>query len=60
MNPQAKISPAFEPFFADSGTTDKREAIVVLRGPDTGEPPVRGRLRTLKQRLNLIKQRAET
>jgi subtilisin family serine protease len=59
MNQQAKISPAFEPFLADSGTADKREAIVVLRGPDSGEPPVRGRLRTLKQRLNLIKQRSD-
>jgi len=59
MNAQAKISPAFEPFLADSGPADEREAIVVFRGPETAEPRVRGRLRALKQRLDFIKQRSE-
>lgn len=59
MNPQAKISPAFEPFMADSGPVDEREAIVAFRAPETAEPRVRGRLRTLKQRLDFIKHRSE-
>jgi len=59
MNTQAKISPAFEPFLAESGAADKREAIVVFRAPETAEPRVRGRLRALKQRLDFIKQRSE-
>jgi serine protease AprX len=59
VNLEARISPAFEPFLADSGPKDKRDAIVIYR---TSEPPegprLRGRMRTLKERLVAIKQYA--
>ena len=58
MTAQDKISPAFEPFLADSGRADKREAVVVFRLPESAQPRPRGRLRALKQRLDFIKQRA--
>lgn len=47
----AKISPAFEPFLADSGPNDKRDAIVIYRSEPPAEPQLRGRLRELKQRM---------
>ena len=53
MNDQTKISPAFEPFLADSGPNDKREAVVIYRAPPAEVPHVRGRLRVLKQRLSV-------
>ena len=59
MTAQGKISPAFEPFLADSGRADKREAVVVFRLPESAEPRPRGRLRALKQRLDFIKERAD-
>lgn len=58
MNENAKISPAFEQFLADSGPRDRKQAIVILR-PATANPPrLRGRLRQLKKRLDLISQEA--
>lgn len=53
-----KISPAFEPFLADSGPNDKRDAIVIYRSP-SAEPRLRGRLRELKQRMDQIAARAK-
>ena len=53
-----KVSPAFQPFLADSGSEDKRDAIVVYKAPPLEGMPVRGRLRVLKQRLASIKARA--
>jgi subtilisin family serine protease len=59
MNSAAKISPAFDPFLADSGPHDKRDAIVVYRAPGpSGEGRVRGRLRELETRLDYVKERA--
>lgn len=58
MNTGTKISPAFEPFLSDSGPNDKRDAIVVYQAPTAEGPPVRGRLRALKQRLDYVKARA--
>jgi serine protease AprX len=58
MSAKDKISPAFEPFLADSGYADKREAIVVFRVPETVTATPRGRLRMLKQR-DFVKQIAD-
>ena len=58
MSTEAKISPAFEPFLSESGPNDKRDAIVIYKAPETNSLPVRGRLRTLKQRLDYVKARA--
>lgn len=56
---EAKVSPAFQPFLADSGPEAKRDAIVVYKAPPMEGLPVRGRLRVLKQRMDTIKARAE-
>ncbi len=58
MNAGTKISPAFEPFLADSGPNDKRDAIVIYRAPEAEHVHVRGRLRELKTRLDYVKERA--
>jgi len=58
MNTETKISPAFEPFLAESGPNDKRDAIVIYQSPTTEGPHVRGRLRELKMRLDYVKERA--
>src|SRR5262245_4328547 len=58
---ETKISPAFAPFLADSGTDDIREAIVIFRSPD--RPPELekrspgGRLRALGERLKVVASR---
>ncbi len=58
MHATGKISPAFEPFLTHGGAGDKRDAIVIFRAPPGNELRVRGRLRTLKQRLDHVKARA--
>ena len=58
MDAQTKISRAFEPFLSDSGPNDKRDAIVIYRSPKVDRPRARGRLRTLKRRLDYVKARA--
>lgn len=58
MNENTKISPAFEQFLADSGPHGRKEAIVILRPATANPAPVRGRLRELKKRLDLIRQEA--
>lgn len=58
MNAKVKISPAFEPFLAESGPNDKRDAIVIYRVPTVEGPRVRGRLRELKMRLDYVEERA--
>jgi subtilisin family serine protease len=55
---EAKVSPAFQPFLADSAPEVKRDAIVVYKAPALEGLPVRGRLRVLKQRLDSIKAQA--
>ena len=58
MNSQDKISPAFEPFLAESGANDKRDAIVIFKAPMLEGPRVRGGLRELQKRLDYVKARA--
>ena len=55
MTPEAKISKAFEPFLAESGPNDRRDAIVIYRPPDLERPTLRGRLHALKKRLEYVK-----
>jgi len=57
MSAKTKISPAFEPFLAESSPNDKRDAIVIYRAP-TENLRVRGRLRKLQERLDYVKARA--
>ncbi len=54
MDPENKISPAFEPFLAEMGQDDKRDAIVIYETPQIEGSPPRGRLRELKQRLEQL------
>jgi serine protease AprX len=58
MNPENKISPAFEPFLAEMGRDDKRDAIVIYKAPPVEGLPPRGRLRELKNRLVEVQKRA--
>jgi len=58
MSTKEKISPAFEPFLAESGRNDKREAIVIYRAPAPRVPVVSGRLRQTQKRLDYLKERA--
>jgi subtilisin family serine protease len=58
MKPQAKVSSAFEPFLAESGPNDKRDAIVIYRPSKKEVFRARGRLRELKKRLDYVKIRA--
>lgn len=57
MISNAKISPAFEPFLAESGPNDKRDAIVIYSAPTEEKPSVRGRLHELTERLDWVKVR---
>jgi len=56
-NPEV-ISPAFEPFLEDSGPQDKREAIVIYRPAQPPQLPLRGSLRELRRRVNVIRAHA--
>ncbi len=58
MTPDKKISTAFGTYFSDADPSEKREAIVVYRLPAPPPVPVRGRLRELKTRLDLVRKRA--
>jgi subtilisin family serine protease len=58
LNNASKISPAFEPFLADSGEDGKRDAIVIYRTPPIEGLHLRGRLRELKRRMDEVKQQA--
>ena len=58
MSTESKISPAFEPFLADSGEDDKRGAIVIYQAPPIEGVHLRGRLRELKRRLDEVKEQA--
>lgn len=56
MTTRIKISPAFDPFLSGSGPRDKLDAIVIYRPPPAYPWPVRGRRRSLKQRLDYVKE----
>jgi subtilisin family serine protease len=58
LNTASKISPAFEPFLADSGEDGKRDAIVIYKTPPIEGLHLRGRLRELKRRMDEVKQQA--
>lgn len=59
MTPRATpISPAFHSFLASAEPDATRDAIIVYAGTAEPVPQVRGRLLTLKHRLDDIKQRA--
>jgi subtilisin family serine protease len=58
MPPESKISIAFQSFSSEADPTEKREAIVIYRAPAPSALPVRGRLRELKSRLDVIKASA--
>jgi subtilisin family serine protease len=58
LSTETKISPAFEPFLADSGEDGKRDAIVIYQAPPLEGLPLRGRLRELKRRLDEVKEQA--
>ncbi len=58
MNTKARISPAFEPLLAERGPNDKLEAIVIFEAPAPDGVGVRGRLRTLRERLRDVEARA--
>jgi subtilisin family serine protease len=58
LNSESKISPAFEPFLADSNEDDKRDAIVIYQAPPNEGFHLRGRLRELKRRLDEVKEQA--
>ena len=57
MTDPSIISPAFRPFLEDAKADEVRKAIVVYRAPEK-RPPVRGRLRRLRKRLDYVKERA--
>jgi serine protease AprX len=58
MSTEEKISPAFEPFLAESGRNDRREAIVIYRAPAPKIPAVSSRLRQTQKRLDYLRERA--
>ncbi len=58
MSVETKISPAFEPFLAESRRNDKRDAIVIYQAPKPETIPVGGRLREPRRRLDYLRERA--
>lgn len=58
MSDETKISPAFEPFLAESKRNDKREAIVIYRAPAPETPPVTGRQHEPKKRRDYLNELA--
>jgi hypothetical protein len=58
MSARKKISPAFEPFLAESGRNDKHDAIVVYQPLVPEEAPPAAQLRQPKARTGYLKARA--
>ncbi len=56
MAAEIKISPAFEPFLAESGRNDKRDAIVIYRAPEGETPVAKGRPET-EERIEYVRER---
>ena len=56
MSAKEKISPAFDPFMAESRRNDKRDAIVIYRTPVPKAPLVAGRSREPQKRLSYLKE----
>ena len=57
MSDHAKISGAFDAFMADSGSNDKRDAVVIYRAPRDGHLPSASKDPTA--RLEYVKQHAD-
>lgn len=57
MHPEDKISPAFEPYLADSRRRDKHEAVVIYQAPET-KPAGSDRLRDVSGRLRQAEAQA--
>lgn len=57
LHPADKISPAFEPYLADSRRRDKHEAVVIYQAPE-GQHSSRDRLRDSAGRLRQAEARA--
>ena len=59
MHPEKKISPAFEPYLADSRRRDKHEAVVIYQAP-TARRPKRGHegLRVAEERVQYVAEQA--
>jgi subtilisin family serine protease len=56
MSDETKISPAFEPFLADSKRNDKRDAIVIYRAPAPEVPLVTGRQHEPRKRRDYLNE----
>ncbi|MFN2203380.1 MAG: S8 family serine peptidase [Caldilineaceae bacterium] len=57
MNPLDKISPAFEPYLANSHRLDRQEAVVIYRAPPIKRPPTRSsRGRATRRRYQAVVQ----
>jgi hypothetical protein len=54
----SKISPAFEPFLANSNENGRQDVIVIYQVPPMKDLHSRGRLREIKRRLDGVKQQA--
>jgi subtilisin family serine protease len=57
LHPEDKISPAFEPYLADSKRRDKHEAVVLYQAP-AASLNGRGRLAAMDRRLQLAESQA--
>jgi subtilisin family serine protease len=58
MKKEAKISPAFEPFLAESKRNDKREAIVIYQAPTPEGAPITGRQHEPKRHREYLRELA--
>lgn len=58
MHPERKISPAFEPYLADSRRHDKLEAVVIYQAPAARLPRGKQGLRAAAARLQLAEDQA--
>jgi subtilisin family serine protease len=58
MQPETKISPAFEQYLAECGPNDKRDAIVIYSAPVSDAERMQGRLSALSKRLDYVRARA--
>ncbi len=58
MHPEDKISPAFEPYLADSRRRDKHEAVVIYQAPPAKHPRSREELRLAEARVAYAAEQA--
>jgi subtilisin family serine protease len=58
LHPEQKISPAFEPYLADSRRRDKLEAVVIYQSPTARPPRGRESLRLAETRVAYVAEQA--